>query len=379
MNRATETLTDIFEKAEVEVKKDGGLEFLKSIPETSARYISILARNSSSQKAVVTVLITSLVKKIEDPSQDIRLHKTEFNQGYSGRSYDTANITPFLKRELPRIAMAESGWLTRSIEQPHPFDLDFPGKIRNLAVKDAFLGIIKDIENRGVNPEKVLEGLFVELINEVLLDQPTIEDSNHSEKEITIYKTIIALKKHFALKRSAILPVVAIYSMYQVITTELERYVDKNLLKLKSHTTSDERSKSIGDIEVKNQDGEYFEGVEIKHNRQITPQLIRDAYKKFKGEKVRRYYFLTTALPEIEETNLDEVMGAIEDIRKKHGCEVIINGVIPTIKYYLRLIDSSREFVENYSRNLQSFYGTTSHIERDHVESWDSLSKGILG
>ena len=36
-------------------------------------------------------------------------------------------------------AMAESGWLTRSLEQAHPYTLDYPGKITPKIVKEAFL------------------------------------------------------------------------------------------------------------------------------------------------------------------------------------------------------------------------------------------------
>ena len=50
-----------------------------------------------------------LVKKIDDPKQDIRYHKVELDNGFSGRTYDTKFITPVLKRnQLP--SMAESAY-----------------------------------------------------------------------------------------------------------------------------------------------------------------------------------------------------------------------------------------------------------------------------
>lgn len=45
------------------------------------------------------------------------------DKGYSGRSFDTKYITPFMKFKFPKIAMRESGWLTRSLEQLEPYDL----------------------------------------------------------------------------------------------------------------------------------------------------------------------------------------------------------------------------------------------------------------
>lgn len=103
------------------------------------RWLNILVDNIENQKSVVAVTITSLLKKIVSPKQDIRLHREEFEGGYSGRSLDTNVVTPWLKEHFPRFAPKESGWLTRSIEQPRPFTMDFPGKIRNKDVKNAFL------------------------------------------------------------------------------------------------------------------------------------------------------------------------------------------------------------------------------------------------
>ena len=48
-------------------------------------------------KGVYTVLVTSLTYKILNKHQDVRYHKVELLHGYSGRSFDTKYITPFLK------------------------------------------------------------------------------------------------------------------------------------------------------------------------------------------------------------------------------------------------------------------------------------------
>ena len=52
-----------------------------------------------SQKALFTILITLAVHKILNPKQDIRNHKKEIKDGFSGRTIDTEHITPTL-REL---------------------------------------------------------------------------------------------------------------------------------------------------------------------------------------------------------------------------------------------------------------------------------------
>src|SRR5690606_12599146 len=91
--------------------------------------LNVILEYSESAKAVITVTITSLVYKILNPEQDIRKHQTSIKDGYSGRTFDTKYITPFLKdKKFP--AMAESGWLTRSLEQKTPYDIYYSGAIR---------------------------------------------------------------------------------------------------------------------------------------------------------------------------------------------------------------------------------------------------------
>ena len=84
---------------------------------------------AESAKGVMTVLLTSTVYKIIHPEQDIRNHQSSIPNGYSGRSFDTQYITPWLKaNQFP--AMAESGWLTRSLEHKQPYSLEYAGAIR---------------------------------------------------------------------------------------------------------------------------------------------------------------------------------------------------------------------------------------------------------
>ena len=81
-------------------------------PELSERqenWVKTIIENAESYKGVLTVLITSLTKKIETPIQDVRNHKTELPNGYSGRGFDTQYITPFMKEKFQRLAMKESG------------------------------------------------------------------------------------------------------------------------------------------------------------------------------------------------------------------------------------------------------------------------------
>jgi len=81
-------------------------------------HLNVIKKNIERQVGVYTVLITMSVHKILYPEQDIRRHQSNMEGGFSGRTVDTKYITPTLT-ELKLPSMSESGWLTRSLEQPY--------------------------------------------------------------------------------------------------------------------------------------------------------------------------------------------------------------------------------------------------------------------
>lgn len=350
------------------------LDKIPNIAETQRKWVETIVEGAESQKAVLAVLITSLVKKIETPTQDIRFHKVELTNGYSGRTFDTKFITPFIREKFPRFAMKSgSGWLTRSLEQPHPYTLDFPGRIQNIAVKNAFLQILNDVEENQANPQKYLQLVFALLINQMNKSQVAFVPMTQTSF-VSIEKIINLLKSHFShdygVAGASRLPVLAIYSVYELLMG-LERYENKKLLPLKSHTTSDLKSSSIGDVEIVDAQGDFFEAVEIKHKIPIMRNLIELAFDKFSQTPVQRYYFLTTAEPYIDKRNA--VQEVIQEIRARHGCEVIVNGIIPSLRYYLRLLVKPGTFLERYSENLRSDFAVSTDIKEVHLKYWSDL------
>ena len=101
--------------------------------------------------------------------------------------------------------------------------------------------------------------------------------SSLKEKKMSIDSIIILLEKHFALCSEvgkSRLPVLAIYSIYEVIMSELNRYNEKYLKPLESHTSADYRSGGIGDIEICYNNGVPFEGLEIKYEKNLLLYII---------------------------------------------------------------------------------------------------------
>ena len=191
---------------------------------------------------------------------------------------------------------------------------------------------------------------------------------------ITIANIVDILNYHFScnyqVPGASRLPVLAVYSAYKLFM-KFERYKCKRLSLLKSHTTLDATSGGIGDIEVLDENGFCFEALEIKHNIPISLELIQDAYQKFSETSVSRYYLLTTAEPNVD--NVEAVNSLVCQIHTQHGCEVIVDGVLPSLKYYLRLLNDPKLFLDYYTKNLQSDFSRSPDIKRTHLTCWSEL------
>lgn len=316
------------------------------------KYLSYLNGRLASNKGVYTVLITLGVYKLLNPSQDIRYHKIEFENGFSGRSFDTTYITPTLK-SLGLLSMAESGWLTRSLEQAYPYDENFNGKISPIDLKETFLYLVKQIQFDQNEIEKIVVRILQYAINYKKLNTIKITPIQ-SEKNLTIDKIMVLLDEHFKAKYSyaggSKLPVLAFYSIYKCLIPELRRFENCELGKLGSHTASDLTSKSSGDIEIL-KDSKIFESIEIKHDKFIDSNILRIAQEKIYKFNPTRYYILSFV--GIKDNEISEIDQIINETRETHGCQIIVNGIMNTIKYYLRLIVSLEEFLKYYIRLVE--------------------------
>ncbi len=135
------------------------------IPEQILNSTKLIAVNCSNQKGVYTVLMTLLTHKYLFPHQDIRFHQQRLSNGFSGRTIDNQYITPTLK-SLGLRSMAESGWLTRSLEQPFPYTMEYQGRISGKGVKNAFLSVLNffEVDIIPINQKRVAELLLIYLL-----------------------------------------------------------------------------------------------------------------------------------------------------------------------------------------------------------------------
>jgi DNA (cytosine-5)-methyltransferase 1 len=306
--------------------------------------------------------------------------------GFSGRSIDTKFITPTLKA-LGLPSMAESGWLTRSLEQPFPYTMDYQGNIGGQGVKNAFLSILNFIETIVLpdDQSKISELLLVYLLKNVIKisNSETIKfdvlDVNVNRRsEIKINDIIDSLKEHFYFKYTtrgtSKLPVLAIYAIYQLLVIEIGRYKSCTLKPLGSHTASDLTSKSAGDIEVyyTEKPNQLLEVLEIKYEKLIDKHIVAIVQEKIERFHPERYIILSSL--EIKKEDETDIHRMINETLNKSQCQIIVNGILPTIKYYLRLVSSLTKFIDHYSALVEKDH----EIDFEHKQKWAEILQKMI-
>ncbi len=345
------------------------------IPIEILPFLIVIGDNIERQRGVFTVIITLGIHKILFPNQDIRYHQDNMTGGFSGRSVDTKYITPTMKQlELP--SMSESGWLTRSLEQPYPYLKEYNGKIGSVQVKESFLEVVDFIQHNSEQTENILRILLKRGID--LREDNRVEVSPiENPEKITIENIIGSLNEFFSenykISGGSKLPVLSFYCIYQILLREMKRFDGCVLGELGSHTSSDRTSKTSGDIEVFSGDGMLLESLEIKFEIEIDNHIVNRVIEKIHKYNPKRYYILTTL--GIKEDDYSEVISKVHKLKEIHGCQLIINGLLPTLKYYLRLIENLEEFLSIFTDSVVS----DKELKVIHKIRWSEISQKYFG
>ena len=322
------------------------------VPPTVLDAIETIVENKSANKYLFSILVASCVKKIIDPNQDIRMAQDNMPRGYSNRSFDQRHVTPFLKRHSYTHCEASGLESGRNFERPLPWDLEYPANPRGKGNREAFLGILNYIEDQKGDPKAVA----LCLLSHDLSKQRQAGKTIVPPKEAKIAKIMRIFNRHFeesSGQGKSRLPVLALYAIYERLVVELDRYDGTELVPLERHTTADLRSGSIGDIQV-NRQGEPFEGVEVKSEKPITAAMVRELPRKFVGGDVSRYYLLSTCTPYVLEEDEESVAKAIQEVEEETGTQIIVNGLLRTLWYYLRLLKDPAIILPIYQGLLEA-------------------------
>jgi DNA (cytosine-5)-methyltransferase 1 len=357
---------------------------LSEIQEEIKVSLDIFIQKIETDKSLIQVIITTLLKKIIKPEQDIRLHMAKFPNGYSARVLDTKVTTPFFKINFPRYANKETAFLTKATRAEIIWNFEegikLPLRSKSLVEPEPFLTLIDKIENQKIDIEQCIIYILSQLhllsqYHEVVFLE-TLEVAN-SVSIININRVMKMVERHFQEPLSSRLPVIVILAIYKQLFKTIRRFENKILLPLNVHTSADKHG--YGDIEIRDNHNNPFEILEIKHNVPIDRNMILDIVKKSANTTIERYYILTTYkdcfINQDEEEYINEL---ILNIKRESGLEIIANGIVNTLKYYLRFIEDYREFINTYTEELVKDARNSTEIKESHIQAWRIILQEYL-
>jgi DNA (cytosine-5)-methyltransferase 1 len=100
--------------------------------------------------------------------------------------------------------------------------------------------------------------------------------------------------------------------------------------------------------------------------------MVDILYSKIQGHStVERYYILST-YDDIDNDTFKKIIDKTNKIRSKHGCEVIVNGVYATLKYFLRLADTG-VFIRLYAEQVEH----DNALKYEHRLAWNEICSNL--
>lgn len=318
-----------------------------------------------------TNIVTCLAIKAANPNTDIRYHQVQIQKdtnrpaGFNFRGVSENTVYPWLNKNT--FEGAKSGWQTRTFERPKPYILTYDENIGD--IKIPFLEVFDEIEvHGGLADESLSYLLHLQLLHreskKIILSLPRTKD---------IQLIIKVFREHFfykynASKGASRLPVLALYAVYCVLIEQVQRYEGMKLKPLEEHSAADSQTGSVGDIEVINSEDQIvFEAIEVKHNIPLSETILQAAIDKIMSKTVSRYYILTTHSNCEPDASLSRM---IANAKSMYDCQIIANGVIPSLKYYLRLLSDPSVVFPKYVELLAS----DTAVKHEHREIWNKLT-----
>jgi len=352
------------------------------IDEEIKNSVDVFIQKIETDKSLIQAIITSLLKKIIQPEQDIRLHMAKFPNGYSARGLDTKVTTPFFKKKFPRYANKETAFLTKATRAEIIWNFEEGVKLplRSKSLIEPFLKLIDKIQNRSIDIEDCLIYIFTQL-HIIIQSQETVFTGTLEiadfTKTLNIDIVMKMLEMHFAEHLSSRLPVIVIYAIYKPLFKSIRRFENKILLPLNVHTSADKHG--YGDIEVNDENNNPFEILEIKHNIPIDRNMILDIVKKSANTTIKRYYILTTYKDcFVNQDEEEHIKQSVWEIKKELGLEIIANGIINTVKYYLRFVEDYNEFINTYTEELIRDAKNSTEVKDAHIQAWQMIVQQFL-
>ena len=316
-------------------------------------------------------LLTLLIYKNVNPQQDIRHLKSEHETGFSARTFDTLVTVPFLERHsLPK--SVESHWMTRTFSFENAWTRDVALKTQPKHVGVDLIEIVNSLEELAPKERpRVAKQLASIVLTRLVEERNKSRIPCERPRNLTVSGVVSLLSE--MLQRGYTsgaprLPQLMIYAVYAaIVDSGAGRYDGMELEPLGRLRSADRKSGTVGDVVVTDPQGRPFEAVEVKFEREITDMIVAEAADKVKHADVKRYLILSTV--GIKPSEAAMIDARVANFRRSNGCEIIVNGVLETLKYYIRLLPDPFDFTQRFVRLLES----DPDLGYEHRVAWNEL------
>jgi len=294
-------------------------------------------------RACVRLLMACMLGKLDNPKVDPRKPYTEISTAdcFSGRTYDEQYITGFInKYALP--CNSTTAFLTptlRNQNTPLNPDIELIGRPRDL-YKSTLL-VLDDVAKGKISAERVMTET-IRLLLAVRDERKTRIDAlvkglkdGAGALPLCVESIVTLLEQHLACKHSSRLPVLMVAAAY----TAAESKLGEQARPLRSHTSADEQTGAVGDVEICLTNDEQIVTVyEMKSKRVIQDDIDRAVHKILNvGPHIDNYIFITT-------DSIDSMVReyAASMYEKTNGTEVAILDCIGFVRHFLHLFHRLR-------------------------------------
>lgn len=306
------------------------------------------------------------------PDQDIRAYQRIHDGGFDARGIESAVFLPFLGSKRLRSASG-SHFLTRRFADGAPYSRERPIRTQKKLIGEVFLDIILAMQDE---PKKAnAEVIAVILIGGMIMERNQGDVPLTRPKGQPIQTVLKFLEDHinfpFEDSRDAgpRLAQLALYAIYECILPTSKRYEGCELVPLERLKAANRKSGTVGDVDVL-KGAKPIEAVEAKFKDAITLEMVNEAIKKIETKDVKRYFILSTS-GVVSDGEEDKITARCRDFYYGNGCEIIVNGVFETIRYYLRLIGSTDDFISRYV----DLVAADKDLTYEHKQAWNLVTK----
>ena len=303
-------------------------------PETLRQDITTLTGDDKTV-APMKVAIVAIAAKLWKPEWDTRKHQTGIGGLRSLRTIDTTIVGDHLHK-LGLYRTNTPGALTRSLEQKAPYTMDYPGEIKPLTMRRAFLRILSRLNESYSQP--LAETMLRMFLGQLKARQTTVEglqtQTASFAESVPIQTVVKLLNGIFDLGSGvSMTPAIVAHTAFSVVGPTL--WPSLQMVPLKHHTAADSSSKAFGDVEG-TREGTPALSIEIKHAMTVTDGIIRTFSQKTTTIPFR--YILTTKKVATSYTEDDILIGNVTEVLAQllHSCRVQVPTIAATFVAELR-------------------------------------------